>query len=365
MSLETQPMKYSLKAEAAAWKKQFAKNLHSQGKQQLKQIHDYMRETTLHLNRKIEDLEDVRKVMGVLKEIRDRESEIDSIMVPIEEIYALLGRYQVVVPKEETETVSELRYGWNKMKVLAVQVTENLGRMQVGFKRELIKEVKVFVVDAVEFRADWDANGPAVPGLEPMEAVARLKKFTQMFEVRKRKWDNYSSGEELFGLSVTQYPELEKTEKELALLDRLYGLFTSVLTTIDGYADILWTEVVSDMDAMTEQVTQFQAQCRKLPKSLRDWQAYEDCRRKIDEFLEMLPLLQALGSKDVRPRHWDELMTLTGVKMDLSEETFKLSDLLGCGLLKVAEEVEELTAGAVKGRRWRPSSRRSTPTGRR
>ena len=102
------------------------------------------------------------------------------------------------------------------------------------------------------------------------------------------------------------------------------------------------------MDAMTEQVTQFQAQCRKLPKSLRDWQAYEDCRRKIDEFLEMLPLLQALGSKDVRPRHWDELMTLTGVKMDLSEETFKLSDLLGCGLLKVAEEVEELTAGAVK-----------------
>ena len=348
MSLETQPMKYSLKAEAAAWKKQFAKNLHSQGKQQLKQIHDYMRETTLHLNRKIEDLEDVRKVMGVLKEIRDRESDIDSIMVPIEEIYALLGRYQVVVPKEETETVSELRYGWNKMKVLAVQVTENLGRMQVGFKRELIKEVKVFVVDAVEFRADWDANGPAVPGLEPMEAVARLKKFTQMFEVRKRKWDNYSSGEELFGLSVTQYPELEKTEKELALLDRLYGLFTSVLTTIDGYADILWTEVVSDMDAMTEQVTQFQAQCRKLPKSLRDWQAYEDCRRKIDEFLEMLPLLQALGSKDVRPRHWDELMTLTGVKMDLSEETFKLSDLLGCGLLKVAEEVEELTAGAVK-----------------
>ena len=121
--------------------------------------------------------------MGVLKEIRDRESEIDSIMVPIEEIYALLGRYQVRVPKEETETVSELRYGWSKMKVLAVQVTENLGRMQVGFKRELIKEVKVFVVDAVEFRADWDANGPAVPGLEPMEAVARLKKFTQMFEV--------------------------------------------------------------------------------------------------------------------------------------------------------------------------------------
>lgn len=54
---------------------------------------------------------------------------------------------------------------------------------QVGFKRELIKEVKQFVVDAQFFRKDWEANGPMVPGLDPMEAVDRLRKFQQMFEV--------------------------------------------------------------------------------------------------------------------------------------------------------------------------------------
>ncbi len=54
----------------------------------------------------------------------------------------------------------------------------------MGFKRELIKEVKAFVVDAHYFRKDWEQNGPMVPGLDPMEAVDRLKKFQQMFEVR-------------------------------------------------------------------------------------------------------------------------------------------------------------------------------------
>ena len=54
---------------------------------------------------------------------------------------------------------------------------------QVGFKRELIKEVKVFVADAQSFRTDWEAHGPMVPGLDPLEAVDRLKKFQQMFEV--------------------------------------------------------------------------------------------------------------------------------------------------------------------------------------
>lgn len=41
-------------------------------------------------------------------------------------------------------------------------------------------------------------------------------------QVRKRKWDSYSSGEELFGLPVTQYPELERTQEEIVMLDKLY-----------------------------------------------------------------------------------------------------------------------------------------------
>ena len=33
--------------------------------------------------------------------------------------------------------------------------------------------------------------------------------------------------------------------------------------------------VVSNIDVMTETVMGFQNQCKKLPKSLRDWQAYQ------------------------------------------------------------------------------------------
>lgn len=52
------------------------------------------------------------------------------------------------VPKEELAMVSDLRYSWKKLRRLAMDVSDTLTRMQVGFKRTLIREVKAFVIDA-------------------------------------------------------------------------------------------------------------------------------------------------------------------------------------------------------------------------
>lgn len=195
--------------------------------------------------------------------------------------------------------VSDLRYGWKKLRKLSTDTTDNLTRLQAGFKRELIKEVKMFVGDAQTFRKEWEVQGPMVPGLDPMDAVDRLRKYQQMFEVRKRKWENYASGEELFGLPVTLYPELEQTEKEIQMLDRLYNLYVTVISTIKGYGDYFWVDVVEKITEMGETVNQYQNQSKKLPKALRDWQAYVDCRRTIDDFLEMLPLFEVRESRAV------------------------------------------------------------------
>lgn len=75
-----------------------------------------------------------------------------------------------------------------------------------------------------------------------------------------------------------------------------------MITTIRGFGDLFWVDVVEQIDTMTEQVNNFQNQAKKLPKALRDWQAFVDCKKVIDDFLEELPLFQQLASKAMRPR---------------------------------------------------------------
>jgi hypothetical protein len=41
-------------------------------------------------------------------------------------------RYEVRVPKEETDMVGDLRYSWRKLKKLALDVSDSLSLLQVG-----------------------------------------------------------------------------------------------------------------------------------------------------------------------------------------------------------------------------------------
>lgn len=63
-------------------------------------------------------------------------------------------------------------------------------------------------------------------------------------------------GEELFGLTVTEYPNLQRIRKELGLLQKLYNLYNSVIDNVNGYYDILWQEI--DIEKINNELMEYQ-----------------------------------------------------------------------------------------------------------
>ncbi|KAI9980320.1 hypothetical protein PInf_026449 [Phytophthora infestans] len=351
LSLNTKNLKLQLRNECRQWKVQYSDKVHQQARTALFNLTDYIRTTTSKLNARVETLDTLRFVMGVLKEVRERESSIEMELNPIADMYDMLEHYLPggYMDKEEMDQKSVLRGSWRKLVDYAEEVTDNLSEVQGGFKKQLIKDVKDFQAEVAVFRSDYEANGPMVSGLEPAEAVERLKRFKYLLGIQERKLEVFSAGEELFGMRPTEYPEIVRTRKEMALLDQLYGLYMDVEKTMDEFRGISWAQVGANVERMNDCFAGYDQRCKKMPKNLCEWEAYGILRKVITEFLEMLPIVRELTRESIKPRHWEEIITAcNGQRLPYDSESFKFQDVLDAKLLTWKEDVEYICESAQK-----------------
>ncbi len=85
---------------------------------------------------------------------------------------------------------------------------------------------------------------------------------------------------------------------------------------------------------------EFQNKCRKLPKGLKEWQAFKDLTKKIDNFNAVCPLLEKMAENAMKERHWKRIEELTNHKFDIESESFTLRSVMEAPLLENIEDIE-------------------------
>uniref|UniRef100_A0A8C3GE33 Dynein axonemal heavy chain 5 n=1 Tax=Cairina moschata TaxID=8855 RepID=A0A8C3GE33_CAIMO len=341
VDIATESLKISLIQECRSRQRTFGLALNKKSATDMDEIYSFIENLSKRLSRPIQDLDDVRGAMEALKEIRENEIRIDMTVGPIEESYSVLHKYNLLFQDGNTERVDGLAYAWKNLNTQVSQLC-----LQPGMKTDLLNGVQKFQIDTAEFYEDYDEKGPSVENVPPHEASERLQIFQAKFDELWRKYISLSSGEELFGLPITEYPELHKIKRELSLLQKLYSLYNSVIENISGYNEMLWNDL--NIEKINNELLDFQNKIRKLPKALKEWQAFQDLKKKIDDFAESCPLLEMMANKAMMPRHWERIAQVTGHHFDVDSENFSLKNIMDASLLKYKEDVEDICISAVK-----------------
>lgn len=99
---------------------------------------------------------------------------------------------------------------------------------------------------------------------------------------------------------------------------------------------------------MQDKLNAFQTQCRRLPKELREWEAYHELKATIDNFLETLPLVEGLANPAVLDRHWEKASQIVGVHLNPSIPNFKIRHLTEVRLFQYTDDIEEIAISAVR-----------------
>ncbi|XP_023777494.1 dynein heavy chain 5, axonemal-like isoform X1 [Cyanistes caeruleus] len=346
VEVATESLKIALIQECRSRQRTFGLALNKRSATDVGEIYSFIENVSKRLSRPIHDLEDVREAMEALKEIRENEIKIDVAVGHIEESYSVLHKYNLLFQDENTERGDGLSYVWKNLNTQARQVEDLLLKVQPEMKTDLLRGVQKFQIDTAGFYKEYAEKGPSEDNIPPHEASNRLQIFQAKFDELWRKYLSLSGGEELFGLPITEYPELHKIKRELSLLQKLYSLYDTVTSSIERYNEMLWNGL--NIEKINSELLDFQSKIRKLPKALKEWQAFQDLKKKIDDFTESCPLLEMMKNKAMLSRHWEKIAQVTGHHFDVDSENFTLKNVMDAPLLKHKEDIEDICISAVK-----------------
>ena len=87
---------------------------------------------------------------------------------------------------------------------------------------------------------------------------------------------------------------------------------------------------------------------KKFPKNLKDLPTFKLVENKLFNFKESLPLVVNLKYDAMKPRHWQQLVEVTGVSFDTTLKTLTLSNIFAMDLHKYSVAVEDIINEAVQ-----------------
>ncbi|KAM4043310.1 dynein axonemal heavy chain 5-like isoform 1-T1 [Anomaloglossus baeobatrachus] len=340
-------IKETLKGLVGSWKSHYATILHSRVQEELLQVVQYREEVWQQLTAPVESLEQLNSILTLLEELQNMENKIDELYQPIENTYEQLRSYQLRIPRGEVNDVTNLRNKWADLMALTSVVKENLLKeKQDIFKQELDKQVKSFVVEVIQFRNRFDTQGPAAPGVKPEEAVTRLHDFNEKYQAFDAKRKTLNSVQKLFNIVPKKFYELDRTGKDLELLGTLYILFQKFIEFDQRFRNTLWADV--DLKISNQEIEQYSSECQIWNDKLKDWDAYSEMARNITFYEDVFPILHELKSKEIRNRHWLQVMSVTGSSFPLEANVFTVFHLLDIGLLKFQNQLISIAKAAKK-----------------
>ncbi|XP_075255403.1 dynein axonemal heavy chain 5-like isoform X4 [Convolutriloba macropyga] len=346
--LNSTPVKNTLLGFTTAWKSQYADVLHNDARVELAKAVEYQMEAVTQISDDVNGLGQLNDALSKLREVYDMVNRIDSIYLPIENKYAMLRSFGVHLPRDEVHNVESLRSNWQHLVEKADKVQDKLMREERNiFEQELDKQIMDFVLEVAKLRNNFEAQGPGVPGIDPLEAVKRLEHFDKVYQEFDEKRRTLDSIQRIFSYDAEKFknfPDLDRTGEELQLMDSLYELYQKFLHFDTTFKDTLWSDVT--LDTFELQVNSFTKSFAQLPSGLVDYDSFHNLKGAIEEYVKVFPLLKKLNRREIRNRHWLQVMQVTGKSFLLEANVFKLKALLEIGLYVKKDDIEEICANA-------------------
>ena len=258
----------------------------------------------------------------------------------IKERYESLRSHEIYVSQEEIIAAFSVASHWQNLVVNAK--TRDLRLLDI--KKKFIESTHVRCVEFAEMtqtnKVNFREHGPGSSSINLERGLELVNEWEILINEMNSKKKELLESQDLFGLDLSSYPELNIIETEMKDLKHIYSVFESLKEIESSQDSCLWDDV--DHYLLTNSVNALEL----LIKDNSSF-TFRCVQERVLSFKEALPLLKKLKDHGIKPRHWEELAEVSNVKIDSSISDMTFGTVLIMNLCQYPIEVDKVINKAM------------------
>ncbi|XP_077280961.1 dynein beta chain, ciliary [Temnothorax americanus] len=345
LRLDVRALKQTLLNTICKWTNLFKTHLVDHVNSELRNLSEFLTNALKKFTQPIapDDYEDLLNTIYYLKEVRDRQYQIDDMWEPIKAIIDLLKQYQVKFGEETYNWLTDLPEQWATVKKWAAQVKQFVNPLMARQIDLLKKRLNYYEFKQQQYLAQFREN--IVFSFDCINVYEKLDKINEEILEFEKELKALHDQANIFEQQITEFKQIKLARKELRLLKNLWDYVNIVTSSLDEWKTTFWKKL--DVEGMEQECKKLIRELRQLDKEARAWDLYARVEAQVKNMMSSLRAVSELQNPAIRDRHWRELMAKTRVKFTMDDKT-TLEDLLKLELHKFEEEVKDMVDKAVK-----------------
>lgn len=340
------PVAIAIAKQAEMWKDDYGKILYDVSNKKLLAISSTMDQLEIELDATPDDLESLKKVLNTVASIVDMSMEMELEYADVMERYRTLQTFGIPVDGPENEKASNLEKRWRELFLASKTKDLRLVKVKDQFRGVTKQDAISFAEECKQIKKEFLDKGPGTSASDLDVGLDLVADFQKRLAVFKAKKQELANAENLFALPISSYPELQELNDAVEKQDMIYALYTEEKEFISNLSTMLWAEL--DVPAMNKGIDELEKRCRKFPKELKLMSTFVEVEKQIMAFKDSIPLIQSLKNDAMKPRHWEELVTVTKVQFEMNLKSFTLGNLFAMKLHRFSAEIGEIVNAAMQ-----------------
>ena len=354
-------------AKAREWQQEYGKILCAQSSVKLQSILSEMQELRDGISREPEDLDELKAVLNDITAIDEMKMQKELDINETMECFRTLeksgldatslvsadreedsGQFDAKELSQAFSSARVLNKTWHTLWIDSKTKDLRLNRVKDKFRIVTQEDAEKFSSQVQEVKRNFDQTGPGSLGadMDLQQGAASLKDYKQQLSKLFARREEIVNAQKLFNLELSSYPALVQMKSEIAQLDILYGFFEELSEFETKMSSMLWTEL--DVEALLKGAEGIEKKVRRCNKELRKISVFDAVEECVVRFKNSIPLLQMLKNDSMKPRHWETLSKVTGVKFEMDPKTFTLGALFEMKLSRFESEISEIVNEAMQ-----------------